>query len=103
MRTLIAVMLIAALGCKGNPEKCDQACRNYAELVFWQTANAEIEKLPPAQRDAARKEKMAEFAKNLAAGVDMCTSKCVSANNKEDIDCLINAKTADQAKACVTK
>lgn len=103
MRTLIAVMLIAALGCKGNPEKCDQACRNYAELVFWQKANAEIEKLPPAERDAARKQKMAELAKNLAEGIDMCTSKCVSANNKQDIECLISAKTADQAKACVTK
>jgi len=104
MRSLIAVvMFIATLGCKGNPEKCDQACRNYAELVFWQKANAEIEKLPPAERDAARKQKMAELAKNLSEGIDLCTSKCVSANNKDAIDCLIKAKTADQAKACSAK
>ena len=101
MRWLIALSLFAA--CKGDPEKCDQACRNYAQLVFWDKANAEIEKLPADQRDAARKQKMAEFQKNLAAGVDLCQSKCMSANNEKDTDCLIAAKTAEQARACVTK
>ena len=105
MRWLAALCLVFITGCtcKGDPDKCDRACRNYAELVFWDGANAEIEKLPVAERDAARKQKMAEFANNLARGVDLCTSKCVSANNKEDTDCLIGAKTATAAKACVTK
>jgi hypothetical protein len=100
MRWLLAVIVVAA-ACKGDPQKCDQACRNYAELVFWQKANVEIEKLPPNDRDAMRKQKMAELAKNLAEGVDMCTSKCMSANNDKQANCLIKAKTADQAKACV--
>jgi len=64
--------------------------------------DAEIEKLPPAERDAARKQKHAEFENNLSQGVDMCTSKCVSANNTKDMNCLIEAKTAAAAKACVT-
>jgi hypothetical protein len=33
----------------------------------------------------------------------MCSSKCMSANNKEDIKCLIEAKTAKEAKACTEK
>lgn len=106
MRWLLALCFVFSTGCqacKGDPEKCDQACRNYAELVFWDKANAEIEQLPPAERDAARKQKMAEFAKNLEKGVDMCTSKCVSANNTDDMNCLIAAKTAKAAKECVTK
>ena len=108
MQWLLAVCFVVFAGagcqmCKGDPDKCDRACRNYAELVFWQKADAEIEALPVGERDAMRKQKMAEFARNLERGVDMCTSKCVSANNTEDTDCLIGAKTADQAKHCVTK
>ena len=106
MRWLLALCFVFSTGCgacKGDPEKCDKACRNYAELVFWDTANAEIEALPVAERDAARKQKMAEFANNLTKGVDFCTSKCVSANNTDDMECLMAAKTAKQAKDCVTK
>ena len=106
MRWLVALSFVFMAGCrscKGDPEKCDQMCRHYAELVFWEEANAEIEKLPVEQRDAARKEKMAKFSRNLAAGVDMCTSKCVSANHKQDVDCVIAAKTATEAKACMKK
>ena len=104
MRWLATLCLVFVAGCtcKGDPDKCDRACRNYAELVFWDAANPEIEKLPVAERDAARKQKMAELANNLAKGVDLCTSKCVSANNKADTDCLIAATTAAAAKACVT-
>jgi hypothetical protein len=46
---------------------------------------------------------MAQFSNNLSRGVDMCSSKCMSANHKEDIECLINAKTAKEAKACTTR
>jgi hypothetical protein len=105
MRWLIALCFVFAAGChscKGDPEKCDKACRNYAELVFWEKANEEIEKLPVAERDAVRKEKAAEFAANLAKGVDLCISKCVSANNTDDMNCLIEAKSAKGAKSCVT-
>ena len=104
MRWLVALCLfVAGCPCKGDPDKCDRACRNYAELVFWEQANAEIDQLPVAERDAVRKQKMAELAANLAKGVDLCTSKCISANNTKDTDCLIEAKTAASAKACVTK
>ncbi|HEY5927397.1 MAG TPA: hypothetical protein VIV11_37190 [Kofleriaceae bacterium] len=106
MRWLLALCFVFSTGCgacKGDPEKCDRACRNYAELVFWDKANAEIEALPPGERDAMRKEKMAELARNLSQGVDLCTSKCVSANNTTDTECLIAAKTAAAAKDCVTK
>src|SRR5688572_29007778 len=95
---LCLVFMTACGMCKGDPEKCDTACRNYAELVFWEKANEEIEKLPVAERDAARKQKMAELAANLEKGIELCTSKCVSANNTDDTTCLIEAKTAKAAK-----
>lgn len=104
MRWLAALFLVFMTGCqacKGDPEKCDRACRNYAELTFWDQANVEIDKLPVAERDAARKQKMAEFANNLERGIDLCTSKCVSANNTKDTKCMIEAKTAAAVKACV--
>jgi hypothetical protein len=100
MRVVVAVILATVLGCKGDPVKCEQACRNYAQLVFWKKADAEIAAAPPAERDELRKQKMAKFTADLEAGVNMCTSRCVSARNDEQNDCLINAKTAEQATDC---
>ena len=102
MRYLV-VALFFAIGCKGSPEKCEKACRNYAQLVYWDQAEQEISAAPVAERDELRKKKMGEFSHNLSKGVDLCTSKCMSANHDEDIDCLINAKTAKDVKACTTK
>ncbi len=100
MRLLLGVLVLAALGCKGDPTKCEKACRNYAELVFWKQADVEINAAPTAERDALRKKKMGEFTHNLSKGVDMCTSKCMSANNDKTTNCLLDAKTAEQAKKC---
>jgi hypothetical protein len=94
------VLLVTAFGCKGDPVKCDQACRNYAQLVFWQGADAEIAAAPADQRDALRKQKLALINERLEKEIDQCVTRCVSANNDSQNACLIEAKTADQAKAC---
>jgi hypothetical protein len=101
MRLLVAFVLLATACSHGDRVKCEQACRNYATLVFWKGAEGEIAAAPPAERDALRKQKAAKFAADLEAGADMCTSRCVSANNNDQTTCLIEAKTADQANACV--
>ena len=96
------VVAIAVFGCKGNPEKCDQAVRHYAELVYWETADAEIAAAPPEQREALRKQKLAKFTADLEKGVHMVTSQCVAASGMSDsqVNCMIEAKTAAQAKDC---
>jgi len=71
--------------------------------VYWEEAEKEIAAVPAPERDELRKAKMAQFSANLSRGVDMCSSKCMSANHKEDIECLINAKTAKEARACTSK
>jgi hypothetical protein len=101
MRTPVAVLLLAAACSHGDPVQCDQACRNYATLKFWKDAETEIAAAPVAKRDELRKQKAAKFAADLEAGAEMCTSRCVSANNKDQNTCLIEAKTFDQAAACV--
>jgi hypothetical protein len=103
MRWLLALSFVFSTGCescKGDPEKCDRAARNYAQLVFWDKANKEIEALPVDQRDAVRKDKLAEFTKNVEQNIDVIVSKCVSANNKDQINCMIEAKSAAAAKKC---
>ena len=96
------LVLAAAAACKGDPDKCEKACRNYAELVYWQKADADIAAVPPEQRDALRKEKLAKFTGDLERGINLCTSQCVSATATSDkqADCMIAAKTADAVKAC---
>jgi hypothetical protein len=102
MRSLLAVTILALTACKGDPEKCDRACRNYARLVFWDQANAEIAAAPPERREEIRREKAAKFTADLEHGIDFCVSRCVSANNGKDVDCWLDAKTAAQAKACTS-
>ena len=97
---LVSVLLCA---CKGDMVKCEQACRNYGTLVYWKHADAEIAAAPPAERDALRKKKLGQFDSKLENGVDMCVTQCQSANNDADMECMIAAKTADQAIECTTK
>ncbi len=106
MRWLSIVLLFAGLGgglgacAKGDPVKCDKACRNYAQLVFWDKADKEIAAVPAEQRDALRQQKLAEFTKNLERGIDLCTSKCVAANYDKDVNCWLAAKTAADINKC---
>jgi hypothetical protein len=94
---------LGGLGCKGNPKDCEVACRNYANLAYWQTSDAEIAAAPPAAREALRKQKLAELTSKLDQGIDMCISQCVSANNPDQVKCMTEAKTADKVRACAEK
>jgi len=79
---------------------CDRACRNYATLKYWSAADAEIAKLPPVARDDTRKQKSAELASKLEAGVAACVTQCLSAGNARQTACMGDAKSADQLAAC---
>jgi len=101
MRWLVVAILFAT-ACKGDPDKCEKACRNYAELTFWKGADAEIAAAPEAQREALRKEKLAKFTADLEHGINLCVSQCVSATATSDkvADCMIAAKTAEAVRLC---
>jgi hypothetical protein len=95
----LVVTLTTLVGCRSDPDKCERGCRNYHKLVFWEAAEAEIAKLPSDKRDAARRDKLVQFEKE-EKWVDWCTSKCVSENFSDQVDCLVAATTAKQAKEC---
>ena len=95
-------LLVIVLGaCKGDAQKCDTGCRNFAKLRYWKAADVEIAAAPPDQRDALRKQKLADFDRKLEGGIDMCVSQCQSANNDTDIECMIAATTEAQVSACL--
>jgi hypothetical protein len=101
-RSFVVVTLLAGLAaCKGDRQKCEEACRNFATLAYWGKADAEIAAAPAEQREALKKRKLAEFTHQLESGVEMCVNQCSSANNDDQTDCMIAAKTADEAMACV--
>jgi hypothetical protein len=102
MRYVCVVIFAALLGtaCKGDKQKCEQAARNYAELMFWKKANTEINALPEAERDLARKKKMSAFTNELENNIDFITEQCVSANNEKQVECMIAAKTAEAVAKC---
>jgi hypothetical protein len=97
---VVALGAGASVGCKGDPVKCEAACRNYGTLVYQRNAEAAVAAEPPETRDALRKRLAGKFNSDLENGVDMCVSQCRSANKEDDIECMIAAKTADQALAC---
>lgn len=100
MRRLVLATAIFVTACRGDAQKCEQACRNVYTLTYWQRADGEIAKLPPEQRKLERQKRLSDFTNRLELGVDTCTTQCQSANNDQQIDCMIAAKTADQAIAC---
>jgi hypothetical protein len=97
-RAVLVLTLLVA--CKGDPQRCDQAARNYASLKYWSVADAEIAKAPAAERDKLRREKLAMFEDRVERGIDAVVAQCVSANNDEQVDCMINAKTFPEARLC---
>ena len=101
LRTLLLATFVLA-GCKGDRVKCESACRNYGTLQYWEKADPLIAAAPADQRDAMRREKLADFEHALETGVETCITQCVSANNETTIDCMIGAKTASAAKACAS-
>jgi len=98
---LVLLLTLVLCACKGDAQKCETGCRNFATLVYWKHVDAEVASTPPDQRDALRKRRLGEFDSKLENGIDMCVSQCQSANNETDIDCMIAAKTADQATGCL--
>ena len=102
MRSVLIVFLAMLSACgKGDKQKCDAGCRNFASLMYWKPVDVEIAKLPPEQQDAERKKRLGEVTSKIELGIDFCVSKCQAANNDDQADCMVKAKTYDQAKACV--
>jgi hypothetical protein len=97
---LAVVLGLLLCACKGDAKKCEQMCRNYFTLTYWKQADVELAAAPPEQRDAVRKRQTGEFDSRLGNGLDLCVTKCRSANNDDDMECMLAAKTADQAIAC---
>ena len=96
----LAVALVAVAGCRVDAQQCDQACRNAMSLAYWKAADQEITAAAADQRDALRKQKLSEFTQKVEAGIEGCVLRCQSARDQAAVDCLIAARTADQAHAC---
>jgi hypothetical protein len=101
---LLVVALIVAGGaaaCRGDAVDCEKGCRNYGTLVYRKNAAIKVAQEPEATRDALRKELDDGLAIELEKGLPMCISQCQSSNHKDDIACMIAAKTGEQAEACL--
>ena len=96
----IAIAITSSAGCRVDAQQSDQACRNAMSLAYWKAADPEIAAAPADQRDALRKQKLSEFTQKVEAGIDGCVLRCQSARDQSTVDCMIAARTADQAQAC---
>jgi hypothetical protein len=79
---------------------CERACRNFAQLKFWASANPAIAALPEADRAAALEQKTADMNAKIEAGLGACVSSCVSANNVAETACMATANSVDALAAC---
>jgi len=103
MRSVLVVAMISLTlaACKGDPQQCDLACRNFATLTHWKKVDPEIAAAPPEKREGMKKRAISEFENKLEDGIDQCIAQCVSAHNEEQTNCMIDAKSAEAVQACV--
>jgi hypothetical protein len=99
--TMISAFSVFGVACKGDPQQCESACRNYATLTHWKKKDAEIAAAPPETRASMKKRAIAEFENKLEDGIDQCVAQCVSAHNEEQTNCMVDAKSAEAIQACV--
>jgi len=100
----VTVLLICLAAChQGDPDRCEAAVRNYGTLLFWHDADITIEKAPVEKRDELRKQKLSEFTARMDNGLQTLVTQCISANDKDTIECMIAAKTADEAEKCAPR
>jgi hypothetical protein len=101
-RALVVTTLAAALaaGCKGDRARCERAARNYAELVYWERSDREIAALPPPQQAEERKRRMAVYTAKVEADIEFFIAQCRAANNDDQVECMIAAKTGSAARKC---
>lgn len=100
MRHLVVALALAVLGCKGDEKKCEQAARNFAELVYKDKMEKELAAMPEDKREAARRERLGAYANAVEKDIDFFVRQCVAANNDDQVDCMIKAKTAKAALGC---
>lgn len=103
MRAVLLALVVAVVplgACKADAQRCEQASRNYATLTYWKRVDAELAALPPEKRESARRKKVSEFTNELEGQIDFVVSQCQSANNDDQIDCMIAAKTSEEAQVC---
>src|SRR6185503_1032978 len=99
---LLALLLaVTAAGCgRGDRKVCEQACRNYYTLAFWNKWDPQINAEPEAERAKLRQYKLSELEAGLAQGVDQCVESCTRANNDDQYKCMAEAKDWAKAHAC---
>jgi hypothetical protein len=103
MRHAAALAFLVALlaGCgRGDRKICEQACRNYYTLAFWNKWDPVINAEPEAERAKLREYKLTELEAGLAQGVDQCVESCTRADNEDQYKCMAAAKTWKEAHAC---
>ncbi len=79
---------------------CEKACRNFATLKFWQSADAQIAQLPEAARGAQREAATVQLARQLEERGPTCVTQCRSANDALATHCMGSAATVDALAAC---
>ena len=98
--TLLAIAVLAAACGRVDNAKCEEAARNYATLVYWERADAEIAKLPADEQPIERKKRLAAFTNELETQIDAVVHNCRNSRNEEQADCMIAAKTGADARKC---
>lgn len=101
MRLALLALVMSLAACdKATVEACDQGCRNYFTLHYWEEAEAEIAKAPEAERAALRARKVSELEPRMMQNLDLCVQKCRSGADSSRAACWSKAKTAKEAEAC---
>lgn len=98
--------LLAGLGCKSKPdiEDCRRACLNYNKIMFWDKVEDEVKDLEVAESAKLRAQREVDFHEIVMREEDPGLMNCITNieqnATKDDVACMLVAKTADELKEC---
>jgi MYXO-CTERM domain-containing protein len=102
---LLSIWLLANTGCSRPGEKrCTEVCEHFLDLYIASQWDEKLAKAASPEERATleqqRAEERAAMRTDETRGFDTCVGRCNRRSRGDSADCVMNATTIEQAKAC---
>jgi len=104
---IVCSMFVLLAGCmpgkRPSEEQCREACLHRSKLYLEDKWAGELASAPPSEHARLEREHAAEWEdvkNNPNRGREACVVACNRPNRQGQVDCILKAKTLDEANAC---
>ena len=101
---LAACLFLGGACNKPDMQDCRRACWNHNKVMFWDKVDQDVKGLSPEESATIRAQREIEYRKieqrEEDPGLMNCMTNCQQNASKEQVACMIEAKTAAQQQSC---